>query len=235
MNFKTNKIKLIARVMLLVLLVTSVFSFVGCDMKYKYILSSQRYCPEGNFSPSHFVATSDTTIFNKNDITFNIAYATYQSQQKNPKSSYPNLYGENPIMYFGLYLALDINSYEEFWSFYYQTYQDISSLQNIDKFTFIKGITDEEAFTEEYALTPTPFFISNGSIYNHVEKITIPPEFVSENQGVFVLKFICFGYRPQTNDYVAFFMKQIEFKYKKIDSDTIEIEFDKKNFMSDEL
>ena len=84
-------------------------------------------------------------------------------------------------------------------------------------------------------MTPTPFFISNGSIYNHVEKITIPPEFVSENQGVFVLKFICFGYRPQTNDYVAFFMKQIEFKYKKIDSDTIEIEFDKKNFMSDEL
>ena len=43
MNFKTNKTKLIARVMLLVLLVTSTFSFVGCDMKYKYILSEKYY------------------------------------------------------------------------------------------------------------------------------------------------------------------------------------------------
>ena len=63
MNFKTNKTRLIARVMLLVLLVTSTFSFVGCGPKYKYkFLASY-----GFDTIIAATAYSDTNVFDVDD------------------------------------------------------------------------------------------------------------------------------------------------------------------------
>ncbi len=232
---KFNKTKLIARVMLVVLLLSSALNFCSCDMKYKYILSSSRYAHQGNYSPSHFVATSNTTVFDINDITFNIAYATHQIQKKNPKSSYPNVYGDNPILYFGLYICPYETTSEEFWNFENQTYNDVDSFQNIEGYKFVNGITDEEAFTKEYALISTPFFISNGSIYNHVESITIPKEYITGDQGAFMLKFICFIYSEYIEGYRCLFVKGITFYYDKIDENIVKINFERYNFMCDEL
>ena len=232
---REGKTKHIARIMLLILLLSSAINLAGCDMEYKYLLNAHRYSHDGNYSPGHFVATSNKTIFNKNDITFNIAYATHQIQESNPKESYPNNYGNNPIMYFGVYICPKAKTSKDFWEFENYQYTNIYSLQNIDGYTFVNGITDEQAFTNEYALIPTPFFISDGSIYNHTEDITIPPEYITEKYGAFVLKFICFCYSEKTNSYQCIFVRAIDFNYEELDDNTVKIKFEKKNFMLNEL
>jgi len=233
---KSNKTRFIARVLLLILLLTSALSLAACemyDMEYNFVLND-RPLASGYYPPGHFIATSNTTIFEKNDITFNIAYATHQIQEKDPRSNYYS-YGYEGNMYFGLYIFPEAKTQEEYDFIKNETYDDINAMQNIHGHTFINGIRDEEAFTDEYALIPTPLFISDGSIYNHTEEITIPTEYVTEQYGTFYLRFVCFTYYQRTNKFEFRFMREIEFDYREIDEKTIEIKFNKKTFMDDEL
>ena len=242
-NIKTNKTKIVARVMLVILLISSTINFCSCDMKYRYIKNSFESSHDHiSYLPSYFVATSNTRFFDINDVTFNIAYATHQIQAKNPKAEYSNALGETPPLYFGLYISPYQITYEDFWGFENQEYNDISSLRNIEGYTFVNEITDEEVFTKEYALTPTPSFISNGSIYNHTESITIPNEYITGDHGGFMLKLICFFYReaavdvlgePINEGYYCMYVQHINFYYEKIYQNTIKIDFEYK-FMNNE-
>ena len=241
---KLNKTKIVARMMLVILLFSSVLNFCSCDMKYKYIKTGSKTAHDTCYHPSHFVATSNKKTFDINDITFNIAYATHQSSNKNPAARYSNSIGETPPLYFGLYICPYAITYEEFWDFENQTYNDVSALQNIEGYTFVNEITDEEVFTKEYALIPTPSFISRGSIYNHVESITIPKEYITGEHGGFMLKLICFFYReaavdvldqPIKEGYYCMFVNHIDFYYDKIDNNTIKIDFARYNFTYSEL
>ena len=243
-NLQYRKPAIAARVMLIILLLTSALSLGACntsnkysDMEYKYILTDKWWYQQiSNYPIGHFVATSNTTVFNKNDITFNIAYATHQIQVKDAKSDYPDNHNSDTYMYFGIYICPDEGyQHEDFWKFADNKYPSIESLQNIEGYTFVNGITDDKAFTDEYALIPTPFFISDGSIYNHTEKVTIPIEYVSEKHGRFLMKFVCFYYKENTNSFQCAFFNTIIFSYHELDEKTVEINFERKNFMSDEL
>ncbi|MBR3845150.1 MAG: hypothetical protein IKM40_01055 [Clostridia bacterium] len=207
------------------------------DMDYEYALGGQIRWHHANYSYLNFIATSDTTTFNKDSVKFNIGYSTHQSQVDDPKIMYYNGISCDHL-YFALYLYDGDITSEKHFEKIELGFNTIEELSSIDGFTFIKGISEEEAFTKKYSLLITPFFISNGSVYQHVEEITIPREYVEQDQGSFMLEFICFMY---VNDveiqgyYFPYTSLTIKFDYYRIDENTIEIRFNKMHFWNNEL
>ena len=71
MNFKTNKTKLIAKIMLLVLLVTSAFSFSGCGEPH--VKKGQYYSVSGTpYNEMALKVVSDTKKFSLYDVTLQL-------------------------------------------------------------------------------------------------------------------------------------------------------------------
>ena len=229
---KFNNSRLVARVMLIIFLLTSVVVFSGCDMEYNYILGSHVVYEGSDYSPMHFIATSMTDTFDKDDVTFNIAYAMHQAQART-KSAY-GTFGESYPLYFALFIC-PLENCEEYQSFYQNILTNEDDMKNIDGYTFVRGIDEKDAFSKGYGLISTPFFISRGYIYEHTENITIPRKYISEKRGAFMLKFVCFYWNDERQSYVNLYAKTIKFDYFEIDENTIKIAFNKKSFFEDEF
>ncbi len=204
-------------------------------MEYDYIRKGRITWHHANYSPLHFIATSNKTTFNKDDVTFNIAYATHQAQIDNPRYLYDS--PPNDHTYFALYIYNGDITFEEHFEKTATGFNTIEKLSNIDGFTFVKGINEEEALSKEYSLLITPFFISDGSVYQHTEEITIPREYVNQEQGTFMLEFICFQFEnyAEPHSYFPYTSLTIRFEYYEIDENTIEIRFNKMNWWNNEL
>ncbi|MBQ7872794.1 MAG: hypothetical protein IJ360_02345 [Clostridia bacterium] len=208
------------------------------DMDYEYALGGQIRWHHANYSYLNFIATSDTTTFNKDNVTFNIGYSTHQSQVDDPKSMYYRGISCDHV-YFAIYIhdgkdGLPANQEQFRNKLYFNTPEEFSKTEGI---TVVKGINEEEAFSKEYSLLITPFFISNGSVYQHVEEITIPREYVEQTEGSFMIEFSCFQYLNgiESQSYVPYTTLTIKFDYYKIDENTIEIRFNKMHFWNNEL
>ena len=78
-SFKT---KLIARMMVLVLLLTSVLSFAGCNPEYNYYLNQTKY--SNHKIPVKFRLRAKTDTFDINNVTLEVAMSVNVSSVIKP-------------------------------------------------------------------------------------------------------------------------------------------------------
>ncbi len=208
-----------ARSICRVLLILTIFTLfvTGCEQKsefekgFNYTLTPNEIM---------FGAKSDTNTFSKNDVTFDLYYGVHDigSDKKyntDPKSGYQK--EGNETIFFGLYIcdadySLDVVNGTE-----------ISNYKMIDGHYFVRKISEEEAFSDEYGFTMS---YRKGIVYNHSEKITVPSEFFADETGSFVVKLIAF-HEPMTegDNYYISTVRYIAFDYQAINENTIKIVF----------
>lgn len=214
-SFTNKPIRRVFRV-LLILLMVSLFT-TGCGQKSKYETGF-----DYTLTPDQimFGARSDTDTFSKDDVTFDLYYGVHdigytEKYNTDPKSGYRKEGYET--IFFGLYICdadycLDVVNDRE-----------ISDYKMIDNHYFVKEISEEEAFSDEYGFTMGYW---KGITYNHSEKITIPSEFFVNETGSFVVKLIAF-HEPATegDNYYTSTARHIEFDYQAVDENRIKIVF----------
>ena len=227
---KPNKTKIVARVMLVVLLLSSAINLSGCQgyPTQKYILNSEKDEVWGA-SPIRLVATSDTKAFNKNNIQFDLSFAMYSANSQGDLKYDDNVYYDF-VNGFDITYGIYITDTQNMWQSDYDEAFTVDNIESIENHCFIKKITEEEAFSEEYTrIYPTFAIGSGGDIYNHTETITIPEKFIFANRGTFVITIIAFYWLEESKTYTAFESSRIEFDYKEIDENSIEIDMEKWN------
>ena len=216
MNFKTNKRKFVAKIMLLVLLVTSAFSFVGCSSKYEYIFISTY---QGLDKSIQVTAYSDTNVFDVDDVTLILSYSLHELDfwgraDTNPKEQLPNIYWDDQ-------LELEICVCNG---------KHSGSLKNFRCCRKIKTVEEKKIFSQEYGHINTPFFISNGVIYKHSETITIPSYMFAENAGkVIISLFLVYADKDknrfdETGQQTVPSFAIITINYNKVDNNKVELD-----------
>ena len=213
MNFKTNKTRLIARVMLLVLLVTSAFSFVGCGPKYKY-----KFLASYDFG-TIIVATaySDTNVFDIDNVTLTLSYSLNELDflgraDANPKEQLPSIYQDNQLE---LEICVCNGTHQG----------DVKYFNCCIKLT---SVEEEKIFSPEYGHIDTPFFISNGIIYKHSDTITIPGYMFTKDYGtVYIELFLMYADKHlhwfDGKKLTVLSDTCIRIDYKKIDNNKVEL------------
>ena len=222
-----KNIKLVAKIMLLVLLVTSAFSFVGCVgySNKKYILGT--YSNNSALtSQMRLRVTSDTKVFSKDNITLDLSYAMHgrnvwgKSSLEGTGDFYSSIVDKYDVLY-GLYIITDK---QNVWDDRYDASLCITDIEHVNDYYFINKVSENEALSEKYVRIYPGFAIGNGGDrYNHTESITIPKEIVDESEEKFTIAIIAFYWNAEYNAYVSFELSQIELRYKNIDENTIEI------------
>ncbi|MGN1156951.1 MAG: hypothetical protein ACI4TK_12305 [Agathobacter sp.] len=201
---------------LLILLMVSLFT-TGCGQKsemekgFNYTWTPDRIM---------FGAKSGTDTFSKNDVTFDLYYGVHDIGYDEKYNNDPKIHYQkegNETIFFGLYIC------DADYSLDVMNDMEISDYKMIDNHYFVKEISEEEAFSDEYGLTMSYW---KGITYNHNEKITIPSEFFVNETGSFVVKLIAF-HKPMTEggNYYTSTMNYIEFDYQVVDDNTIKIKF----------
>lgn len=190
---------------------------VGCSSNVKYE-NGFEYTNTPNMIM--FGSRSDTDLFDKSSVTFDIYFGLYDV-------GYCEKYGTDPKMFyqkegdetifFGLYIC-DSN-----YSLSIVNDIEISDYKMIEKHYFVKEISQEDAFSEEYG-----FFADyrKGITYNHSEEITIPIEFFENETGSFAVKLIAF-HKPidGSESYYVTTVHYVEFEYTTINEDMIKVIF----------
>ena len=208
-NFKT---KLIARIMVFVLLLTSVFSFAGCGHMYKYYRRRELY-RVGSIPPGDFWLRSKTNTFDVDNVTLELVIGLNKvSLFGKMKESLEDQYSipkRASDMGFAIYICK-----REFAREFTHKSMDI---ENIENHLFIRKITRQEASAKEYRFN---IFKSN-----HKENITIPSVFLDEIEGSFVIKLATYY---QYNDSPYFYCSEsrifnIVLEYEKISDNQIVI------------
>jgi hypothetical protein len=116
---------------------------------------------------------------------------------------------------------------ENLWNKAYDGSLVVNNLEEINNHYIINQISEKEALSEEYArIYPRLAIGQGGDIYNHTESVTIPMEFADKETGTFVITIIAFIWDKENNNYRSFDSSHIEFDYKMIDENTIEIDMD---------
>ena len=160
---------------------------------------------------------SETDVFDIDNVTLDLYYSFWdidycQKYKTPPKNSYIFADMGDDII-FGMYFC-DSESYDDVCNDEF-----ISNYMNIDGHYYVKSISDEEAFTEEYGF-------QSGKKCNHSEKITIPKEIFSKEKEYLVIKIIGFQ-EPLTEggEYYTNRSGYIDLEYRKIDENTVQIDF----------
>lgn len=195
---------------LLILLIVTLF-VAGCGQKSGF--------EEGfdyTFTPTRimFGAKSDKDTFPKNDVTFDLYYGVHDVKDDTDPKTYYQKEGDE-IVFFGLYICDAEHSLDV------MNDMEIADCKMIENYYFVKEISEEEAFSEEYGYTMSYW---KGITYNHSETITIPTEFLEEETGSFAIKLIAFHEPTNEGDnYYTSTACHIEFKYQLVDENTISI------------
>ncbi len=169
---KLNKTKIIARVMLVVLLISSAINLMGClkEDKYMYIAHNRNASNE-----IQSIAYSSDVEFDIDNVNINVSYGVHKLNifgevKPNPKDQVASGTYKNYNFSLSAYIC---NCVE---------YQEEHSTENTSCILF-NYITDEELFSKEFGYIDTPFFINNGVVYNHTDNIVIPKSFFNEEYG----------------------------------------------------
>ncbi len=209
MNFKMNKTKLIARMMLLVLLVTSAFSFVGCAEKGKYMYIST--CTQvGGINSVAYISDTEFDIANVNvNLYYGVHELNYLGQiSSNPKENFPEIY-QNCKFILSICVCNAIHKYE--------AYKGECCVE-------LKTVSEEELFSKDFGYIDTPFFISNGVIFMHGENIQIPSEMFDKDSGTVHLLINLFTSKKntiETGNNMPLVQSFINLRYQKKDNDKI--------------
>ena len=236
-NLKTNKTKLIAKLMLVAVLGVSILNLTGCyktpdgcyhPYDYDYYLSQKN-----NAARLRIWATSDKNVFKTDDISFNLIYGTHANEYLGRQDK--KMYDLEDYLWYGTkeyedYIFALYICDGDFRNTFVSDEYCIENIENIPDHEFIKSISAEEAFSEDYGyvvrnqiLFPSLFY------YKHIEDITIPKEYVKEDRGSFVIKFISYYKDLEKNPYFPSIIEYIIFEYKKVDENTVRINFREKD------
>ncbi len=237
-KIKPNKTKIVARVMLVVLLFSSAINLVGCAKipdGYYYPNDFEFYLSQETRGDDSSIikiwATSDSNIFDMNDITFNLLYGTHANQyigRQNIKKYEIDKYryyiaNEDDSCVFALYICDD-----EFRDVFIPDEYNVDStnIQNIPNHKFISSMDEEKAFSEEYGyIVKSNFIFSPSFYYKHIESITIPQEYIENTCGRFVIKLVLFSKNIEEQLYLSQKIEHIVFEYEKLDDGTVSIKF----------
>lgn len=236
-NFKA---KLIARIMLLILLLASAVSFAGCGRvpdgyihtaDYRYTLSQKYY---GDDTLLKIRAISDKTVFDMDDISFNLIYGThankYIGRQDIKFYDLEHYLEGGRIEYENYTFALYICEGEVGMSHLIYENEYVDNLENISGHKLIKTISSNEAFSDEYGYIVRYYGLFENFNYKHIENITIPKEYIKGDSGSFLIKIISFLKNVETKQYSPKIVEYIVFEYEIIDENTVKIKFyDKEN------
>ena len=193
------------------------YEYSSTPLGYGYVPNASMY------------AISDKNSFSINDISFSIVYGIHAIEYFGDRDRrtfdiedylyyelrehHPEEYGK---MYFAIYICED----------YCTDFPIENDYENVENHQFIKALTEEEAFSEEYGYVVKiqPIF-SMLQAFNHIEKITIPAEYIKNNHGEFMIKFVCLCESKTTGQYYALQDSKLSFYYEKINENTVRIVF----------
>ena len=215
-----KKIKFLARVMLVVLLLTSALNFTGCTMLYYNPKNYDHKYHKNDVSTSIMKATvtSNDNLFDKNSMVLDFRYGFYLKNNKNnmkPQDYYPGFDNiENCI--FAIYFSKG-----EYSGVFPNVCYNIDSIEH---HIFIKAINFQNAFSEEYSYSNVSILPYSKVIFNHGEKLSVPQDVLDKESGSFVIKLVCFD-KNGLYEYHLYKQIQIVLDYK-ISADGVKIYFD---------
>ena len=168
MKNKTNQAKqILAKVMLVVILLTSVLNFTGCIKSQVYIYIATDNLIGNSYLLKKRLSVEKIEYFNS-DITVDLSLAMHELNIGGEPDDDPK---KQATRYF---CECDFTV-------------DVFLCKLLDDDTFdskkIMTITDEELFSKKYGYIDTPAFINNGMKFAHSEKITIPKEYFQKPSG----------------------------------------------------
>lgn len=227
MRRTANKtMKPVYRVVLLLLMLSLALSLTGCRLnsdtyKFKSGYFGYTFTPE----PIMMGAKSNTDIFTKDNVSFELYYGVYdiedtEEYNTDPKDTHRRPFLGDVKIFFALYIcdaefALDVSNDMEF-----------NDYKNIENYYFLKEISEEEAFSEEYGFN---MGILRGITYNHHETISIPAEIFTEEKGSFAIRLVAFqGPLTGSGTYYTSTSRGIELDYEVME-DKVKIKFDYPN------
>ncbi len=233
MNLKKNKTKITAVAVLLLVLISSTLSFVGCDYEtpygyydphdFPYHLSSNDRLG-GNLQ---MYAISNTDIFNIDDVTFELLYGTHankyigrQDLKYYEAEDYPYY---NDTKYGGYVFAIYVCRYE----YMYEFPKCLDEISNASNHDFLTKIPESEVFSENYGYILRQNILLKNFYFKHKEEITIPKEYFDKQSGEFIIKIFCILNNSEDNTYESAEHTYIILNYEKVDEDTIKIDFNR--------
>ena len=225
MNKKYIRITIIAMLCAIALIATDII------LKYQHLERKSHEISEGfntasQKRPIKMGMKSKTDTFKVDDVTFDIYYGMYEEGDETPDSSYVRFDSEN--VFFALYLY----EYENRGSVIYnngEDYKDNAITQNIyskniDKDYFVKEISSEEAFSDDYAYILDEGFLAADVEYKHNETITIMKELFSKAKGTIIIRIYAIVV-SEGDEYRISEGAAIKINYEFISEDTVQIEY----------
>ena len=196
--FETKRIKLIARVMLLVLLLASALSFAGCGQYHKYVYFAMDNISGGPDPKLIKIARVSTDIleFNDRDLVVDLYIGMHEltifgQVKSNPKEQLPTT-DRNDTFSLSIFMCKELDNNEY-------------------KSTKLKTIQDEELFSKKYGYIDTPFF-NNGITYMHIEEIIIPKDYFYKDHGNVLIRLELSKYTKEM-EYCPYIVYTITIKY----------------------
>lgn len=158
---------------------------------------------------------SDTNNFSLENVMLELYYGVHNLDYDDFKGVYRHFPGET--VFFAIYVC---DGSEET---SIACPMDFEDYKNIENHIFLKELSYEDAFTEEYGYTMDYFGID----YNHHETITIPSDIFTEDSGKFVIKICAFNPSEENETAVtSTSVSTLKLNYEKVDEDTVRIIFD---------
>ncbi len=202
---KRNKAYLI-----LIMFVIIVTTMMGCVQHSKYEKGFSY-----TFAPDSIMlgVRSDTNSFKKDSVIINISYSMHDiGYEKKHNADFRSDYmitGYDKIV-FGLYICDYEHRFDVLNSF------EVADYKNIDNHYFIKEISEEDAFSDEYGRTMSYW---SGITYNHSEELIIPADFFTKEDGIVVVKLAAFNepLEPGGN-YITSSASHIELRYRMLEA-----------------
>lgn len=187
----------------------------GCNIDketgYKAGCFTSRYME----SETTFGLKSDKDVFPINDVTMDLYYGLYDKAYEPYGSTYRHFEGEE--IFFAIYAC---DQSEELSIINPMTFDDYKEIEN---HIYMKSISYEDAFTEEYGY----HIDKKGIHYNHQETFTFPAELFTKDKGKVMIKICSFNPNTDGKTYeTAVPPSTLELRYEMVDDETVRIIFD---------
>ncbi|MBR6697522.1 MAG: hypothetical protein IKL73_04515 [Lachnospiraceae bacterium] len=165
---------------------------------------------------------SNKNTFKVDDVNVELYYSLYENDEEGERRKYSYIQELQDQVVFGMYMSNINNSYDVLDLIDIYECEDYTKLS---KETFIKEITEEEAFDTEYSYGYSHVF--DRMLYKHHETINIPKEFFKKEEGFIVIRLVSFITPNERSDkYLAMKYAYIILNYEYIDENTVKLEFE---------
>ena len=181
-------------------------------------------------SPDHPIRiriSSDKETFSIDNMVIDMEYGFHKltlwgTTGKNPKQYFPKMddetFADSHELIFDIYVA-------EMTKELSLQYPDIRNMEEVEGVTYIKTISEEEAFLKEYGYHSGTMYLDYQ--FNHKEQIKIPSEYFGNDQGKIWVMMVCY-YKSIDSDKPQHiqFISRGSFFYHKSQEDIVNIQFE---------